>query len=111
MMSNGSVSSNKRKAADELTSSSAQKRTRPGDSALESGGSDNSGGVSGGGSLCPICYEPWSDSDADGHRLVSLKCGHFFGDKCVRKWVKDKRECPICRIKTTTVPFLNMAPK
>lgn len=35
------------------------------------------------GSMCPICLDNW---DTDGaHRLVSLKCGHLFGDSCIRR--------------------------
>ncbi|KAF9431065.1 RING finger and WD repeat domain-containing protein 3 [Podila epigama] len=29
-------------------------------------------------STCSICFEPWTNSG--GHRLVSIKCGHLFGE-------------------------------
>lgn len=37
--------------------------------------------------------------------MVSLKCGHLFGDSCVKRWLNDqvitanKRFCPVCRTK------------
>lgn len=35
------------------------------------------------GSICPICLDNW---DTDGaHRLVSLKCGHLFGESCIKR--------------------------
>lgn len=35
------------------------------------------------GSLCSICLETWEWNGQ--HRLVSLKCGHLFGDSCIRR--------------------------
>lgn len=26
-----------------------------------------------------------------------LSCGHMFHAKCIQKWIKYKRSCPICR--------------
>ncbi|XP_063702103.1 uncharacterized protein LOC134832131 [Culicoides brevitarsis] len=55
------------------------------------------------GDECPICYEPWEESGK--HSLVSLKCGHLFGDSCLKKWLNDQhaqqklRLCPVCRTK------------
>ncbi|RWS15840.1 E3 ubiquitin-protein ligase RFWD3-like protein [Dinothrombium tinctorium] len=44
---------------------------------------------------CPICFEPWGNSDT--HRLVSLRCGHLFGRSCVERWLRDsKKKCPQC---------------
>lgn len=32
------------------------------------------------------------------HCLISLKCGHIFGEKCIEKWLKDGNgSCPTCR--------------
>lgn len=40
-------------------------------------------GDDGDGLSCPICL---SSCEADGeHFLVSLKCGHLFGDSCIRR--------------------------
>uniref|UniRef100_A0A336M0F1 CSON006523 protein n=1 Tax=Culicoides sonorensis TaxID=179676 RepID=A0A336M0F1_CULSO len=60
----------------------------------------------GDGTQCPICYEPWEESGE--HSLVSLKCGHLFGESCVKRWLNDqqvqqnKRFCPVCRTKAET---------
>ncbi|XP_016997701.2 E3 ubiquitin-protein ligase rfwd3.L-like [Drosophila takahashii] len=44
---------------------------------------------------CPICWEAW---DAEGsHRVVSLACGHLFGDACIRSYIVQSANCPICR--------------
>jgi E3 ubiquitin-protein ligase RFWD3 len=33
------------------------------------------------------------------HRLVSLKCGHLFGKKCVEQWLKSQSTCPTCKVR------------
>ena len=49
---------------------------------------------------CSICYEPWTSTGL--HRLVSLKCGHLFGDNCIDKWLRqtnnNERKCPQCKM-------------
>lgn len=47
--------------------------------------------------LC-LCYEPWTRTGS--HRLVALRCGHLFGEKCVLDWIvkQKKKSCPICRM-------------
>ncbi|XP_030375654.1 E3 ubiquitin-protein ligase RFWD3-like isoform X2 [Scaptodrosophila lebanonensis] len=45
--------------------------------------------------MCSICYEPWAISG--NHQLVSLCCGHLFGDHCVRKALEKCKYCPQCR--------------
>ena len=49
---------------------------------------------------CSICYEPWMSAGL--HRLVSLKCGHLFGESCIDKWLRQNtnssdRKCPQCK--------------
>ncbi|SPP79889.1 E3 ubiquitin-protein ligase rnf8-B-like [Drosophila guanche] len=44
---------------------------------------------------CSICLSAWQASGA--HRLVSLACGHLFGDECIRACLDRGPECPICR--------------
>lgn len=47
------------------------------------------------GQTCPICFEPWDNSGI--HRLVSMKCGHLFGQSCIDKWLKGNgQKCPQC---------------
>ncbi|KAI9284563.1 hypothetical protein BC943DRAFT_361256 [Umbelopsis sp. AD052] len=48
---------------------------------------------------CPICFEKWSNTGS--HRLISMKCGHLFGQSCIERWIararKDtKAKCPQC---------------
>lgn len=44
---------------------------------------------------CSICFSPW---EAEGsHRIVSLKCGHLFGDSCIRIYLGHRMDCPICK--------------
>ncbi|CAL4138231.1 unnamed protein product [Meganyctiphanes norvegica] len=52
------------------------------------------------GQICPICFEPWSNSGD--HRLASLKCGHIFGSMCIERWLKGAGgKCPQCNAKAT----------
>ncbi|KAI8367402.1 hypothetical protein EDC96DRAFT_151808 [Choanephora cucurbitarum] len=52
--------------------------------------------------MCTICSETWSSKGE--HCLVSLKCGHLFGKKCIVRWIMDrsrklggsKAPCPMC---------------
>ncbi|KAF7684340.1 E3 ubiquitin-protein ligase RFWD3 [Astathelohania contejeani] len=48
------------------------------------------------GSQCPICYSSYTNTG--GHRTVSLKCGHIFGDQCIDTWFGKKKTvlCPTC---------------
>ena len=48
-------------------------------------------------SSCPICLCPL-DNVGD-HRVVSLSCGHLFGENCIRKWIKSAKKCPMCNVK------------
>ncbi|XP_030375553.1 E3 ubiquitin-protein ligase RNF4-like [Scaptodrosophila lebanonensis] len=44
---------------------------------------------------CPVCLHPWGISGP--HRLVSLSCGHLFGDECARRSIRKLGQCPQCR--------------
>lgn len=49
---------------------------------------------------CPICFEAWNS--AGDHRIVSLKCGHLFGKKCIERWLKGQGgKCPQCNAKAS----------
>ena len=39
--------------------------------------------------LCSLCFENKID--------ISLKCNHFFCEKCIQKWVIKDNSCPLCR--------------
>ncbi|KAG0354639.1 RING finger and WD repeat domain-containing protein 3 [Gamsiella multidivaricata] len=50
-------------------------------------------------STCSICFEHWTNSGS--HRLVSIKCGHLFGESCILKWMAQRgrggcAKCPEC---------------
>jgi len=57
------------------------------------------------GMTCPICLESWEMSGE--HRLVSLRCGHLFGESCIRRWLLESQRqsavkvCPQCKTKAT----------
>ncbi|KAJ2722070.1 hypothetical protein GGI07_003557 [Coemansia sp. Benny D115] len=69
---------------------------QPSNTSIEADGGESSS--------CPICLDAWGISGA--HRIVSLKCGHLFGQSCVRKWLRQaavsrngqagKGKCPEC---------------
>ena len=42
---------------------------------------------------CCICLEPL----IKGKKERMLPCTHLFHRKCISKWLKIKRECPICK--------------
>jgi len=44
--------------------------------------------------ICSICWHTWSMSG--NHRLVALKCGHLFGDSCIRNALERTQFCPHC---------------
>jgi len=49
--------------------------------------------------ICTICLEPWTINTE--HQLVTLKCGHLFGESCIARWIqeaakKDSARCPNC---------------
>ncbi|KAH8353282.1 hypothetical protein KR084_010118, partial [Drosophila pseudotakahashii] len=44
---------------------------------------------------CSICLSPWEAEGA--HRMVSLKCGHLFGDSCIRRHLRRVGDCPFCK--------------
>ncbi|KAH8378650.1 hypothetical protein KR009_000479, partial [Drosophila setifemur] len=57
------------------------------------------------GLTCPICMDSWEMSGE--HRLVSLKCGHLFGEACIRRWLGESQRqssaklCPQCKAKAS----------
>ncbi len=45
------------------------------------------------GKTCCICIEDLEK----GSKERMLQCGHMFHRPCIAKWLKQKRECPICK--------------
>ncbi|KAF9678513.1 hypothetical protein SADUNF_Sadunf07G0042700 [Salix dunnii] len=42
---------------------------------------------------CCICQEAYADEDD----LGKLKCGHGFHFNCIKRWLVEKNNCPICK--------------
>ncbi|CAG9802193.1 unnamed protein product [Chironomus riparius] len=55
------------------------------------------------GSLCSICLDNFNCSGE--HRTVALKCGHLYGNSCISTWVKDNKNCPSCKSKSSNRDF------
>ncbi|XP_034482630.1 RING finger protein PFF0165c-like [Drosophila innubila] len=45
--------------------------------------------------ICSICLHPWNQTDS--HYVVSLKCGHLFGNNCIYNYILAQKMCPMCR--------------
>ncbi|KAH8303581.1 hypothetical protein KR018_003983, partial [Drosophila ironensis] len=80
------------------TRKSAEKKAPSKDNAGDDSDEDD-------GLTCPICLDSW-DMSGD-HRLVSLRCGHLFGEACIRRWLNESqrqssvRVCPQCKTKAS----------
>jgi E3 ubiquitin-protein ligase RFWD3 len=68
-------------------SEAPSKRPRPSTSGEESRERERS--------LCSICLDHWTESGE--HRLCSLRCGHFFGRRCILQWLRKRSVCPLCK--------------
>lgn len=42
------------------------------------------------GSTCSICLDTWESKGA--HHLVALKCGHLFGESCIKRYHEHSSE-------------------
>ena len=49
---------------------------------------------------CPICFE-------NGMVIELHNCKHTFHLSCIKKWMKKKRTCPLCRCQLNKNIFLN----
>jgi hypothetical protein len=62
------------------------------------GGADAAAAAAEEGAPCSICYEPLTD--APPHRAAALRCGHLFGESCIKRWLQGpSRRCPQCNAK------------
>ncbi|KAJ4272063.1 hypothetical protein NW762_000773 [Fusarium torreyae] len=56
---------------------------------------------------CVICYNEYGVETPEGINEAPLrlpKCGHVFGDHCIKKWFEDSDSCPYCRDKLHSEP-------
>lgn len=44
--------------------------------------------------VCPICIEDFKKSV----RCLQMPCKHLFHAKCLKRWLKTKDTCPVCRV-------------
>ncbi|KAH8248828.1 hypothetical protein KR032_003491, partial [Drosophila birchii] len=44
---------------------------------------------------CSICLAPW-EAEGD-HCVVSLQCGHLFGELCIMQHLWNNSKCPLCK--------------
>lgn len=53
---------------------------------------------------CVICMEEWGEGEnkAAG-RATRLSCGHMFHLACIKQWLSEHSQCPICRRKVKKV--------
>ncbi|CRK87530.1 CLUMA_CG001330, isoform A [Clunio marinus] len=52
------------------------------------------------GATCTICLDNFQSAGI--HRVISLKCGHLFGESCIKRWIKEcahPKCCPQCKTK------------
>ena len=43
--------------------------------------------------VCPICLDKTAN-----RKVVRLECGHTFHSKCLREWMHNRHNCPVCRL-------------
>jgi hypothetical protein len=46
---------------------------------------------------CIICQSATTSHGP--HRLCCIKCGHLFGQSCIKSWLVTHKQCPICKLK------------
>ena len=46
---------------------------------------------------CMICLDDFVSKE----KVIALPCIHFFHPKCIKKWIENKNECPICKFVLT----------
>nr|KAJ0219152.1 hypothetical protein LSAT_V11C300129200 [Lactuca sativa] len=52
------------------------------------------GSKEGEGEICVVCQEEYEA----GLTIGTLKCGHVYHEKCIKKWLVQKNLCPICSL-------------
>ena len=51
---------------------------------------------------CKICFDPFNDTD---HYQIALKCGHKFGNTCIKSSFARRKNCPKCNQPATEADF------
>ncbi|XP_053207344.1 E3 ubiquitin-protein ligase RFWD3-like [Panonychus citri] len=65
-------------------------------------------------SACSICLESFVTSGD--HQVAALKCGHIFGEICIRRWLSEAKgdggpKCPTCKSKVKATDIKIIVPK
>lgn len=42
---------------------------------------------------CVICCMPFEN----GNKIISLSCAHQYHSKCIKRWLQEKKNCPVCQ--------------
>ncbi|BAS85496.1 Os03g0648600 [Oryza sativa Japonica Group] len=71
--------------------------------AAASSSSPAAGAAAEGADTCAICCQEYSGADKV-RRVV--RCSHFFHAGCVDGWLREKRNCPLCRAVLSSLPPL-----
>jgi len=53
---------------------------------------------------CAICYESLKDSEEE-KIIYKTPCMHMYHAECLKKWMRSKMECPLCRAQLPTLNF------
>ena len=43
--------------------------------------------------ICPICLDNYKIDD----KIIYLPCFHLYHSKCIKKWLKCSKNCPLCK--------------
>jgi hypothetical protein len=43
--------------------------------------------------VCPICIDEFKENEYQ----KTLNCNHCFHKKCINRWLKKQKHCPLCR--------------
>ena len=43
---------------------------------------------------CSICLDEFIENET----LIHLDCHHYYHEKCLKGWLKNNRNCPMCRV-------------
>ena len=44
---------------------------------------------------CPICFDEFTENIPE--KLLLTDCNHCYHEKCLREWIVQKKNCPVCR--------------
>lgn len=54
---------------------------------------------------CSICLASLIDSQLKMERICITPCSHFFHYKCLKRWLKLRKTCPLCRSSCSSLHF------